>query len=113
MRWWKRVWDTLCRPLTSQSQALKVCEVAELPEEIGKKLVYVVGENGHRWFAALICPCGCGETLYLNLLPEQRPCWKLNIHADGSVTFNPSIWRTKGCQSHFIIRDSKIHWCRA
>ncbi len=112
MRWWKWVWNVLRRLNTRQPQVLKVREVAELPEEIDKRLVYVVGENGYRWFAALVCPCGCGEALYLNLLPEQHPCWKLNIRADGSVTFNPSIWRTKGCQSHFIIRNSKIHWCQ-
>lgn len=35
----------------------------ELPDVLDPTPVYVVGERRHRWFVALVCPCGCGETL--------------------------------------------------
>ena len=48
--------------------------VDDLPVHLEPCRVYIVGEEGHRWFVAFVCPCGCGETVYLNLLPGERPC---------------------------------------
>jgi len=32
---------------------------------------------------------------------------------DGTITLKPSVWRTKGCRSHFLVRNSRIDWCRS
>jgi hypothetical protein len=45
-------------------------------------------------------------------LKQERPSWNIRRHPDGTVTVTPSVWRTKGCGSHFIIRKSRIHWVR-
>jgi hypothetical protein len=74
--------------------------------------VYVAGEEPHLWAAALLCPCGCGEVIHLNLLEDTSPSWKVRKNRDGSITVMPSIWRTKGCHSHFFIRNGHVDWCR-
>ena len=34
--------------------------VKEFPDRLEPKCVYLVGEESVPWFAALLCPCGCG-----------------------------------------------------
>lgn len=74
--------------------------------------IYVVGEDGFFWFVAMICPCGCGEVLYMNLLRERRPSWSFSVETDGTITLTPSVWRQKGCRSHFYVRRGIVEWCR-
>jgi hypothetical protein len=73
--------------------------------------VYLSGEGEHLWAAAMICPCGCGDVVELNLLKQVRPCWNFKEHPDGSISLMPSIWRQKGCCSHFLVRYGRIDWC--
>jgi hypothetical protein len=70
---------------------LRVVRTDELPERLSPAHLYVVGERGDDWFAAMRCPCGCGATIDLNLVPPGRPCWRLTIHADGSPSLSPSV----------------------
>ncbi len=60
----------------------------------------------------MVCPCGCRETLFLNLLQDEFPNWKWRIGADGTVTLTPSVWRKIGCKSHFFLREGMIQWCK-
>jgi len=69
-------------------------------------------EDPHLWAAAMLCPCGCGDKIHLNLLEDDSPCWSLRQERDGAVSLRPSVWRTKGCRSHFFIHNSRIDWCR-
>jgi len=46
-------------------------DVTELPDRLEPRILYVVGEDGHRWFAAFFCPCGCGETIQASLLEPR------------------------------------------
>lgn len=88
------------------------CEpVVDIPEHLRARRIYVAGENGHEWAAAMLCPCGCKTTIHLNLLPDVRPRWVCMVHADGTVTLSPSIWRQKGCRSHFFVRRGRVVWC--
>ena len=59
------------------------------------------------------CPCGCGRVLHMNLLPDERPCWRVTRNVDGTVTLHPSVWRKKDCGSHFWLRNGRIRWCQA
>lgn len=85
--------------------------VSELPEDLTDDFIYTVGENGFLWFVALKCPCGCGDIIHLNLLPEAKPCWKVEIHSDGTVSLKPSVWSLKGCKSHYFVKNGEIDWC--
>lgn len=81
-----------------------------LPAQLRKKTLYVVQEDGFLEQAAMLCPCGCGQTLHMNLIPDERPCWQLTQHSDGTATLYPSVWRKKGCRSHFWFRRGRVQW---
>lgn len=82
-----------------------------LPERLMRRTLYVVRDDGFLEQAALLCPCGCGRILHMNLLPDSRPCWSFMQHPDGSATLHPSVWRQKDCKSHFWFRQGRIYWC--
>lgn len=90
---------------------LRTTHVEELPDRLRPNLLYLVGEAGNHWCMAFLCPCGCGDPIHLNLVPETRPAWRIRKHWNASLTVQPSVWRTKGCRSHFWIRRSCIVWC--
>ncbi len=92
---------------------LRVVRTDELPERLSPAHLYVVGEQGEDWFAAMKCPCGCGAAIDLNLVPPGRPCWRLTIHADGSPSLSPSVWRQVACGAHFFVRRGRIVWARS
>lgn len=64
-----------------------------LPEHLDVHAVYLMGEGPHRWFVAFICPCGCGATVQMSLLPDAIPTWQFTEHADTTVSLHPSVWR--------------------
>ncbi len=82
----------------------------EIPVKPRKKTLYIVTEDNVPWSAAMVCPCGCGAILHLNLLPDEHPMWRLVWNADKSVSLIPSILRQVGCHSHFWIRQSRVYW---
>lgn len=94
-------------------QPWKAVLVADLPEQLLRRKVYLVGEDIEScWFSAMLCPCGCGELIQLSLIPKDEPRWTAAIGDDGRVTLRPSVWRVRGCHSHFVLSDGMIHWCR-
>lgn len=90
---------------------LRLQAIEDAPDLPRKNIAYVVGQQGHQWHVVMSCPCGCCKKIYLNLLSDSRPLWRLTRHSDGTFTLSPSVWRTAGCRSHFFIRRSRIEWC--
>jgi hypothetical protein len=90
---------------------LRGIAIDELPDSLEKQRLYLIGANSP-WSAALLCPCGCGEVIQLSLLADDSPSWTVSLDADGLPTLSPSVWRTKGCRSHFFLRHGMIAWCR-
>ena len=86
------------------------CVVCDLPDHLDRGALYVVGEGGYSWSAGLLCPCGCGEAIQLNLVPPGPPLWRVRTYSDGTSTISPSIWRNIGCMSHFWIRRGRVMW---
>lgn len=84
--------------------------VRELPETYDPKIIYVVGDRGHKWVAAFICPCGCNQIIQLNLLKDGSVLWRVTIHRETSITIRPSVWRITGCKSHFTITRGHLRW---
>lgn len=82
-----------------------------LPAYPDTNTLYVVREDGFEEEAAMVCPCGCQNILHLNLLDDERPYWNLTLHKDGTATLFPSVWRQKGCGSHFWFRRGRVSWC--
>jgi hypothetical protein len=103
----------LGRRLLRRPPLFRTTYVEELPDAITRGQLFVVGEDGYSWCAAMACPCGCGEALQMSLLLEGRPRWMFEEHKDGTPTLQPSVWRQVGCRSHFFLRKGVVIWCRA
>jgi hypothetical protein len=91
---------------------IKTHAVEEIPDSMDRRFLYLIGE-GNPWAAAMLCPCGCGETIHLSLLQNDSPSWRLRLDRGGLPTLAPSVWRTKGCRSHFFLRQGNIVWCKS
>jgi len=55
------------------------------------------------------CPCGCGDTVTLNLDGRAGKAWTL-YQRRGGLSLYPSVWRDNGCESHFSIWDNRVLW---
>ena len=108
---WGRVVSYVHLRLPHGTHCYHTADVSELPEELSDRTVYLVGENGHLWYAAMVCPCGCREVCHMSLMLDGRPRWKLARHARGRISLTPSIWRKTGCHSHFFLQDGRVLWC--
>jgi len=106
----KQLWRRI--PLKKRPYMVAYIE-EPLPLKLKNSVIYAVLEDGIPWYACLRCPCGCGATVFLSLLTEDYPSWRLSENTDGTVTLYPSVWRTTGCRSHFSIRRGHILWHRA
>ena len=112
MRWLFEQLRRLWHWLRGYPSAFRVVHVKDVPEKCKGGVLYLVGENGHQWFAVFVCPCGCGEVIQLSLLPDSRPRWSVELHADETASLHPSVWRVKGCRSHFFLRRGLVSWVR-
>ena len=117
MKFWGMIWNWIAsflgrakehsRPILPK---FSVQNLIDDPDSPKPATLYLIGENGILWHAVLICPCGCGEMIHLNLLEDDEPCWRVELSSSG-VSVRPSVWRTTGCRSHFIIRNGRVIWC--
>ena len=83
------------------------CE--ELPEAPRSRRIYLVGDD-EPWSAGFLCPCGCGALIQLSLVSRDRPSWRATIGAGSVISLHPSVWRQRGCRSHFFIREGRVAW---
>lgn len=111
LAWLRRFLFDIFGRLGGKGLPLRTTYVADVPDDPARRRIYLVGENGRQWFVVLRCPCGCGETIQLSLLPTVQPRWTATEEKDGTLTVHPSVWRTKGCRSHFWLRRGLIVWC--
>ncbi len=70
--------------------------------------VSLVERSRARWLLVR-CPCGCGETIALNVDAGAGPAWRLYWRGSALSVF-PSVWKASGCESHFIIWRGRIDW---
>ena len=113
MRFMRALRDAWTRFVSRWRYDLKVVDFQgdELPETIGKKHLIRMIDAGQEWVAAMLCPCGCGDTIELMLLHSVAPRWDLHVDR-GLPTLDPSVWRTAGCRSHFWVRHGRIVWVK-
>lgn len=89
----------------------QVVEDEDLPDEARAGKLYLIGEEGRYWIAAMRCPCGCSTLLEMNLLPDSEPVWTLGMEVT-VPTLHPSVWRKDGCRAHFLLRSGRVIWCK-
>jgi hypothetical protein len=78
--------------------------------QLSKKTFGIVGSPSHNKYAHFVCPCGCGEVIVLTSNSKVRPRWIFSVDSLLRPTVRPSVWRTRGCRSHFILARGHVHW---
>ena len=111
MSWFARCLQRL-HELVSEPRRFVVNYVENPPEQLEANGLYLIGNPTRPWAAAFLCPCGCRDRITLSLIDTDSPSWRAYLSVAGDITFNPSIWRTKGCRSHFFIRYGRVVWAR-
>ena len=105
----KRIYWQFLRLPPSKSIKFSVEIIDDIPEIIGEHVIYVVGTENKFWALVFLCPCDCGAVIQLNLLRRTYPKWEFTINKQMEITIYPSVWRTTGCRSHFIVKDSRLY----
>ena len=82
-----------------------------LPPTVPRRDVVLARADGEDWCVGFRCPCGCGRTIELLVIPEAKPRWDVQADTKGRVTLHPSVWLRDGCKSHFFVRKGRIKWC--
>lgn len=105
--WWLRAWlgNRGFWPVVYRAE-----HVADLPDKLRRDKLYVVGEDGYDWSAAMLCPGGCGKVLKMNLLPDAHPVWRVTKRPDGAASLQPSVWLKTGCTCHFVLTHGRVRW---
>lgn len=93
------------------ARRLRVIEADTLPTPLPYRDLVLTQDDGEDWSVGLRCPCGCGATIELMTLPGANPRWSVQVDEAGRPTLYPSVWRQKGCRSHFWVRHGRIQWC--
>ena len=70
----------------------------------------VRGGDKDKWLL-MLCPCGCGQQIALNLMPSHSPQWKVSIYSPQRFSIHPSVDATS-CGAHFWLRDGRVIWCQ-
>jgi hypothetical protein len=89
--------------------ALQVKYVDSMPLTIETGVLYVSKKHA---ISAHLCPCGCGQPIYIPFAARQTKTeWQYKEH-DGKVTLHPSLLNTN-CpnKAHYFIVDNEVRWC--
>ena len=104
--------NQLFRPFTETFYPPYDVVIEEDPiDDPKEKILYVIGTKIEPWQVEFLCPCGCQEKIVLPVNRQTTPRWHLFIDSKGIPSLSPSIWRSKGCKSHFFLRGGRIQWC--
>jgi hypothetical protein len=76
-----------------------------------RHVLYILKDDYKYWLAVMICPCGCNCIIQLNLLPNSNPSWAVDKGINNKISVYPSIFRNRGCKSHFLLKKGRIIWC--
>jgi hypothetical protein len=79
-----------------------------LPQSLRPRRLYLIGDPP-KW-AVLICPCGRGHVIDLNLGQCGRPRWSVSIESR-TVSVRPSIDVRDRHRCHFWITHGVVRWC--
>lgn len=110
-RWWGRLRRIFARERPYYTRSRYVDSLADGADLTPREIAIVRGGDSLKW-AVLVCPCGCEEQIHVNLMRTHHPHWRLRVEDDGTLSFEPSLWRGAGtCGSHFILRRGYVLWC--
>ncbi len=105
-RWWRNTWARI-----EPRRSLRIIEGDSLPARLSRRTLVLARDDGEDWCVGMRCPCGCGEVIELLIVPEAKPRWNITTDTKGRPSLSPSVWRQKGCRSHFWLKNGRVHWC--
>jgi Family of unknown function (DUF6527) len=82
-----------------------------IPNKICYDVIYIVQEGTKPETLVFMCPCGCKQPVYLNLLKDTTLFWTYKIEKKKISVF-PSVVRKKGCGSHYYIQRGIVKWLK-
>lgn len=98
------------RPAFTYTAVRNAESMTDVPVELGSEIILVKRKGTQLW-AVLMCPCGCGERINVNLMRTADPHWMLSVRR-GKISLSPSLWVSpKKCGSHFWLIDNGVFWC--
>lgn len=69
--------------------------------------VFGDAEGGAYWYAALLCPCGCGSAIYVPLAHGSVRGWRLMIEGGVPTVLEP-LQRLNGCCTRFKLTAGRV-----
>lgn len=105
-RWTRKKWDGL-----APDRRIQVVQGDSLPPKLPKRDLVLARDEDEDWCIGMRCPCGCGMTIELLVVPEAKPRWDVSIDAQQRPSLTPSVWLHHGCRSHFWLRNGRVRWC--
>jgi hypothetical protein len=81
---------------------------AELPTDLDRHEIAVVGQRGKPKWAVLECPCGFAHRIDINLSAARDPSWRLDTTR---LSLFPSIDSSDGeRRCHFWLQGGRVLW---
>jgi len=105
-KWWLQAWSRI-----APARTVTVIEDDEVSTCPRSRDLILAREVETDWEVAMRCPCGCGDTLTLQVVPEAQPRWDIEVDSQNRPTLHPSVHRTTGCKAHFWLRRGRVVWC--
>lgn len=105
-RWWRNTWARF-----GPRRCLIVIEGDSLPQRMPRRDLVLARDDGEDWCVGMLCPCGCGDVIELLVIEEATPRWDIVVDERGRPSLSPSVWRQKGCYSHFWVQNGRVEWC--
>lgn len=103
--WWR--WLPL--PWQRWSVILTVEAADEIPVQLPKRGVVLVGTKDAPKWIAFDCPCTAGHRVMLNLDRSRRPQWVVKEWYP--LSLSPSIDQiTEGKRCHYFVNAGRIRW---
>jgi hypothetical protein len=81
--------------------------MADVPIELSRRTLYVVGPLARPKWAVFDCPRADGHRVALDLSPSHLPSWRLVVDR-GRPTIWPSVDVRAGKRCHFFVRGGRI-----
>ena len=89
----------------------KIKWVEDLPKQIDKNTIYIIGGHEHPFYAAVTCPRKkCRKVIHLEVSKQFDKRWSVK-EEDGVVSLSPSIYVTDSpCKCHYWIKNGHVIW---
>jgi hypothetical protein len=88
-------------------QIVRVPDQASAAQQLKPGVLVLVMPGNRPKSLKFLCPCGCGNPISVNLVPESGRAWRVTYEKNFGLSIWPSVWLDVGCASHFFLRRNK------